>query len=344
MRTGPPRDADPVAEWRDVMALFGLSAPVSTPSVVLGGWSHSVWKVDADEGVYAIKEMREGRGDWWMEQLDTATAFELAAWNARTVSMAEPIPVANGGALLGRLEAGDAHRWYRCHRWVDAEPCLGEDPDPARSAQVGTFVAALAQLGVQKGSTADQLEWNALEAYDDTVAEASARHLEWADALADLRPEVERLRRDFERLARRATPMLVTHRDIDPKNAARRADGRLVLFDWDNAGPRLMESELLDAAISFAGDGLHVDEECVLATLDAHFETTGRRLSFDDAATTLVEGGFRWIMLNAWRSLGHRDVTPDQQAFAGTMVTELAATWPAEAELVRHWADRVRSR
>lgn len=344
MVTGPPRDADPVADWRDVMAVFGLSAPRSTPSAVLGGWSHSVWKVDTDDGVYAIKEMREGRGAWWIEQLDSAVAFELSAWNARTVSMAEPIPVANSGALLGRVEVGETHRWYRCHRWVDAEPCLGEDPDPARSAQVGRFVAALARFGGQQGSTADQLEWNALDAYDDTVAEASAKGFDWADALADLRPDVERLRHDFEHLARRAAPLSVTHRDIDPKNAARRVDGRLVLFDWDNAGPRLMESELLDAALSFAGDGLHIDEECVLATLDAHFDATGRRLTFEDAATTIVEGGFRWIMLNAWRSLGHRDVTADQKAFAGSMVTQLAATWPAEAELVRHWADRARSR
>jgi hypothetical protein len=344
MLTGPPRDVDPVAEWRAVMALFGRSAPRSTPSVVLGGWSHSVWRVDTNDGTYAIKEMREGRGAWWIDKLNTATTFELAAWNTGTVSMAEPIPVASGEGLLGRLEAGHAHRWYRCHRWLDAKPCLGEEPDPARSARVGTIVAALADLGVQKGSTADQLEWNALDAYDDTVAEATAKGLDWAPDLADLRPHVDRLRHDFADLARRAIPLSVTHRDIDPKNTARHTNGDVALFDWDNAGPRLIESELLDAALSFAGDGLHIDEACVLATLDASVDATGRRHDFAYAPTTLVESGFRWIMLNAWRSLGHRDVTPEQQAFAGSMVTTLAGRWPVEAELLRQWATRAGSR
>lgn len=340
MLSGPPRTADPIADWCDITALFGLPEPHSTPSAVLGGWSHSVWKVDTEAGTFAIKEMREGRGGWWIDQLEAAIAFELAAWRAGTVAMAEPIPVEGSDLFHGRLVVGDAHRRYRCHRWVDGEPALGTDPDRRRPAQVGVIVAELSRLDVRKGTTADQLEWNAIDAYDDTVAEASSRGLDWTHALAGLRPHVERLRHDFEDLARRAIPMTVTHRDIDPKNARIRADGDVVLFDWDNAGPRLLESELLVSALSFAGTGGHADENCVLSTLDAYVEAGGRPLAFADAAAPIAEGGFRWIMLNAWRSLGHRDVSPEQQAFAGSMVKQLSATWPADAERVRAWASR----
>lgn len=107
---------------------------------------------------------------------------------------------------------------------------------------------------------------------------------------------------------------------------------------------RLFESELLSSALSVAGNGPEAADDCVFATLDAYADAGGRPLSFDDAAPPIAEGGFRWIMLNAWRSLGHRDVTPEQQTFAGALVKELVASWPAEADLVRSWAARTRSR
>lgn len=344
MLPGPPRDVDPIADWRDVMALFGFPAPNSVPLVVLGGWSHSVWKVSTDAGTFAIKEMREGRGEWWIDRLDAAIAFELAAWRTGIVAMAEPIPVVGSEFFLGRLDIGVTHRRYRCHRWVDGEPCLGKDPDSRRSAEVGVIVAQLSRLDIQKGSTADQLEWNALDAYDETVGEARSKGLDWAEALAGLRPHVERLRHDLDDLAQRAIPMTVTHRDIDPKNATTRAGGDVVLFDWDSAGPRLLESELLDSALSFAANGLQPDEKCVFSTLDAYVDAGGRPVAFDDAATPIAEGGFHWIMLNAWRSLGHREVGPEQEAFAGSMVEQLAATWPRDAERVRTWARRAGAR
>jgi hypothetical protein len=197
-------------------------------------------------------------------------------------------------------------------------------------------VAAISRLNMEKGTTADQLPWNALEGYNDTVAEARSRGFEWADALAALEPQVERLHRELTDLALRAVPMRMSHRDLDPKNSAVRADGALVLFDWDNAGPTLLESELLEAATSFAGPG--VDTDCCSATFDAYVRAGGRPLDFEHAAAPIAADGFGWIMLNAWRSLGHRDATPEQQTFAGAMVTQLATTWPAEVEQIRSLA------
>ncbi len=147
--------------------------------------------------------------------------------------------------------------------------------------------------------------------------------MDWAPLLGELHPQVVALRRDFTGLAARAKPMIVTHRDIDPKNASLMPDGKVALFDWDYAGPRLLATELLDAAISFAGGPVDVDETCVYAAVDAYLDVGGSPVSFDHAVAPLVEEHFRWIMLNAWRSLGHRGVPRVQQEFAGKLVLEL---------------------
>lgn len=341
MLAGPPRDADPLAPWAEILGLFGLPSPLHPPTVVAGGWSHGVWSVETPVGTYSIKEMVGQPGDWWIEQLDTAMAFELVAWRSGTIPMAEPIPVFGSDQLLGRLGDGSRSRGYRCHRWVEGEGCAGLVPDLARSRRVGSIVADLVRLGLHKGTTADQLPWNAIDAFEETVEEASRKGLDWAESLGDLRPCLAKLRDDFVELAARAVPTSILHRDLDPKNTVVRADGEIALLDWDYAGPRVIASELLDAALSFAGGPVDADEACVLATIDSYLDSGGAPVSWGDAAPPLVEEGFRWIMLNAWRCLGHRSVSPEQQSFAGSMVRGLATRWPESASATQAWALRL---
>ena len=340
----PPRESEPVLPWSEVLALFGLASSTGPPEPVAGGWSHNVWRVETYDGVFAVKEIVDNPSAWWIEQIDAAIAFERAAWRSRTIAMAEPLPVSGSEALLGRLSAGDLRRAYRCHRWVDGEPCLHRLPNPAQSARVGTIVARLADLDVWHGTTADQLPWNGLDAYEDTVAEARFKGMDWAPLLGELHPQVAALRQDFAGLAGRAEPMIVTHRDIDLKNAAVIPDGEVAVFDWDYAGPRLLATELLDAAISFAGGPVDADDACMYAAVDAYLEAGGSPVSFDHAAAPLIEEHFRWIMLNAWRSLGHRGVPRVQQEFAGEIVLELAPSWVVSADATRDWAGRLGDR
>lgn len=106
----------------------------------------------------------------------------------------------------------------------------------------------------------------------------------------------------------------------------------------------LVACELLDAALSFAGGPSDADEACVLTTVDAYGDAGGPPLDFTDAAAPLVEGGFRWIMLNAWRALGHRGVPEHEKQFAAEVVQDLAPAWPASAAATRRWAQDLGTR
>lgn len=348
----PPPSLRPVASWDEVAALFGLGAPVGDPIGVVGGWSHRVWRVQTDSGSFAIKELVQASTGWWAERLDDAIELEQAAWAAGTVPMAEPVPVAGSGRLVGTvLVHGQEHR-YRCHRWVAGTPCLELAPSECASASVGTSVAAVVALGLDGGTSASCLASDALDAYEATVAEAKKQGAGWADDLDRLQPLVEELRADLADLARRAEPLLIMHRDVDPKNACLRADGTVVLFDWDYSGPALPGAELLGAALSFARRGggaeplhragrLQVSEPCVIATLDAYERVTGHLPDMRGAAAPRVEEGFRWLILNARRALGLEPATPDQAKRAEPVVTSMCADWPLGTAAVRAWASRI---
>lgn len=75
----------------------------------------------------------------------------------------------------------------------------------------------------------------------------------WAKSLSDLRPYVRTLREEFAELATKELPTPIMHRDLDPKNMLAGGEGEVVPVDWKYVGPRLLASELLDAALSFAG-------------------------------------------------------------------------------------------
>jgi hypothetical protein len=65
--------------------------------------------------------------------------------------------------------------------------------------------------------------------------------------------------KDVRELARRVgepPPKLLvvdSHRDLDPKNALRRADGTLVALDWDAAGAVAAVHEAVAVAVDWAG-------------------------------------------------------------------------------------------
>lgn len=345
----PPPSLRPVAGWDEVAALFGFGALVGDPIGVVGGWSHHLWRLETDSGSFAVKELVPASSGWWAERLEDAIGLEKAAWAAGTVPMAEPIPVAGSGRLVGAvLVRGQEHR-YRCHRWVEGTPGLELSPSEGVSARVGASVAAVAALGLDGGTSASCLASDALDVYEATVAEAKIQGAGWADELDRLQPLVEELRADLADLAGRAEPLLIMHRDVDPKNACLRADGAVALFDWDYSGPALPGAELLGAALAFARRGggaeplhragrLQVSETCLVATLDAYERVTGHLPDMRGAAAPRVEEGFRWLMLNARRALGWEPATPDQAKRAEPVVTSMCSDWPRGTAAVRAWA------
>lgn len=322
------------------------------PIGVVGGWSHHLWRLETDSGSFAVKEIVPASSGWWVERLEDAIELEQAAWAAGTVPMAEPIAVAGTGRLVGTvLVRGQEHR-YRCHRWVDGTPCLELVPSAGASASVGASVAAVAGLGIDGGTSASTPASDALDTYEDTVAEAKRQGAGWADELERLEPLVEELRADLAELARRAEPLLIMHRDIDPKNACLRPDGTVALFDWDYSGPALPGAELLGAALSFARRGggaeplhragrLQVSEPCLVATLDAYERVAGHLPDMRGAAAPRVEEGFRWLMLNARWALGCEPATPDQARRAEPVVISMCSDWPRGTAAIREWATRL---
>ena len=302
---------------------------------VAGGGLHRTWRVPTVAGDVALKVLADGGHPGWAAELDRAVAFERTAWAAGSVPMAEPLPALDGSAHARFTDAV-----VRAHRWVDGPAGTVVAPTPARLRSLGRTVAAIVAVGVEAGTTADGLQWNALDAYDETVAEAGAVAAPWAPVLAELAEEVARLRARMAALEACRRPMVLGHGDLHPRNSVV-VEGRDVLLDWDEAGPVVPVSHLLDAALAFSGGPHAADPSLVAAALDGWAAAGGGPVDLDGASTPIANAGLRTVLFHAWRALGHRGVDARARAASAALVPALATAWVAAGPALRGWESRL---
>jgi Ser/Thr protein kinase RdoA (MazF antagonist) len=328
-----------------VAEAFALGRPQGLLAPVPGAWSNRLWRLETESGRFAVKELRgSGEPVGWQQRLQVAMAVEHTAWVAGTIPMAEPMVAAASGGWLAQVAACGAHRaTVRCHRWVQGVAATAVAPSPAMAADVGSSLAAIHALDLPTPeTTATGLAPLPLAAWRQTVAEAHQAGLPWAEELAGLTPLVGQVAERLLALERKGRPMLLSHRDLDPKNAVVRPDGRVALLDWDYAGPTLAASELLVTALSFAGGTLEPDPACVRAFVRAYLDAAGRIEPPDLLDTAVIhQEGLGWLWLNVDRCLGRRVRDQDDQQLAQRLVPQLIGSFAAELAAVDRWASRL---
>ena len=213
------------------MILDHLGTPLGPMTRVHGKTSNRLYRLDTDQGSYAVKELNfADRG--WTYHADDVFRFERAAFTAG-IPMPQPIS-ANQNVLV--------------HLWVEGD-ALPEAPVTAAFAfEIGQILARIHALNVQwthvSAAQPTPRDWTEL------AEQAVVTGQPWADELAS-RIETFLLIADFIDTCERPGPVVVTHKDIRPWNLLAR-DGRPVVLDWELPGMLELASELGSTALSVA--------------------------------------------------------------------------------------------
>ena len=213
------------------MNLSHLGAPIGPMIQVHGGFAHRMYRLDTDQGSYAVKELNlDDRRS--THRVEDVFRFERAAF-AAGVPMPEPI---------------SAGRHTLVHRWVEGEQLPEAPVSPSYGFEIGEILARLHAL---------EVEWPPVSVEDPTprdwpeLAErAAATGQPWAGELAC---HVETLLAiaQFVDTCERPGPVVLTHKDIQPWNLLVR-DGRPVVLDWELSGMLDLAGELGSTALSLA--------------------------------------------------------------------------------------------
>ncbi|MDQ0801417.1 aminoglycoside phosphotransferase family protein [Arthrobacter sp. SLBN-112] len=258
------------------MNLSHLGAPIGPMIRVHGGFANRMYRLDTDQGSFAIKELNlvDRR---WTSRVEDVFRFERAAF-AAGIPMPEPI---------------SASQYTLVHRWVEGEK-VPEAPVPAAYAfEVGEILARIHALDV--AWTNVSIEDPTSQDWSELAARATATGQPWAGELAS-QVETFLAIAHFVDTCERRGPVVLTHRDIQPWNLLAR-EGRPVVLDWELSGMLDLSSELGSTALSLAkGPGLEDIEPAIFrSVLDGYVAGGG----------VLPPPGPSWFvfMIGGW--LGH---------------------------------------
>jgi Ser/Thr protein kinase RdoA (MazF antagonist) len=296
---------------------FDLGDPVEPPVAVAEAWSNEVYRVHTRRGSYAVKLFPPNLSAVRRQILDRAVDFERRVLAA---GLAVPTPVPSDDAeLLADFPVSKGIRTARCHHWVNGTPASRLVGDDELAAAAGQMLGRLHALHVPGGDSS-QLTEPDRERWGRAVASSEAANLPWAGELAALTPMVNELADRIRRLQRQRRPMRMSHRDFDPKNAIVDDLGRLVVADWDFAGPVLPGVELVVAGQSFVRS-----EEQLRPFAEAYRHAGGDAEPADDLALSVESADLDWLLRNV-------------EAVALGRLGPTAAEFQTASELIRSFA------
>lgn len=249
---------------------------------VHGGFANRVYRVDTDQGSFAVKELNlvDRR---WPYRVDDVFRFERAAF-AAGIPMPEPISASHDILV---------------HQWVDGHKVPEAPVSQAFAFEIGEILARIHALGVEW--THVSIEDPAPRDWPELAERAAATGQPWADELAS---NVETLLAiaHFVDTCERPSPVVLTHIDIQPWNLLAR-DGRPVVLDWELSGTLELASELGSTALSLAkGPGFEDIEPTIFrAVLDGYVAGGGTLPPSGPSWFVFMIGG--WLGFTRWNIL-----------------------------------------
>ncbi|GHJ46811.1 membrane protein [Catellatospora sp. TT07R-123] len=238
------------------MDLSHLGAPTGPMVRVHGGFANRMYRLDTDQGSFAVKELNlaDRRSAYRVEDV---FRFERAAF-AAGIPMPEPIS-ADHDTLV--------------HRWAEGETVPEAPVSAAYAAEIGEILARVHALDVAWPEVSD--EEPVSRDWPELAARAAATGQPWADELAAHVETLLAIAR-FVDTCERPGPVVLTHRDVQPWNLLAR-QGRPVVLDWELSGRLDLSGELGSTALSLAkGPGFDDIEPAVFrSVLDGYAAAGG---------------------------------------------------------------------
>ena len=209
----------------DLLAAFelGSSGRLSDGPVARGRLG-SIWRLDTDDGSWAVKEVGDTSDD------ELAALLEGAAFQEAALASGVPTPEVRR-TRSGELITDSGGVRVRLHAWADLrDPDIDLDP-----VELGRLVADLHRVDFVGTVGLDPWYTQPVGAsrWTELVTALRSRRAAFADELDAAVPELVALE---ELLGDPTRALRTCHRDLWADNVRRTRAGGLCIFDFDNAG------------------------------------------------------------------------------------------------------------
>ncbi|WP_245864083.1 phosphotransferase [Paenibacillus donghaensis] len=274
---------------------------IKAPRVVSGGLLHQMYRVETTTGTYAIKALNPQI----MQRPDAMCNYIQSEQIAKAA--AQQIPALPAKEWHGRFMHEIGGQYYLVFDyWADGQSLKAPHIKLSHCHRMGAILADIHQMdfsGLEcstpeptKAELSDwtayvQKGWEQQAVWSTLMEEASGQLYEW-NAKASRAAQLL------------ATGMVLSHRDLDPKNVLWNDDQPLVI-DWEAAGYIHPKQELIETAVYWSEDESgDLNEQKFKAFMAGYVENGGNvQPDWEPALALGFMGKLDWLEYSLKRSL-----------------------------------------
>ncbi len=291
------------AQIARLCAVCRLGEPTEELQSVPGGLLHRLWRLDTTQGSFAVKQLNQAI----MRRPHIHEAYRLTERIAAAM-IAHNVPAVAALACNNDPIQEIDNITMMVYPWIAGEVLAVPSVEPERSKYVGALLGHMHTLNLQFpalplpewGSFHDD-DWDLLtvHAYDQSIS--------WARLVRVAMPQLIEWSHLYELAGTQLNrEMVVSHRDIDPKNVIWRDEHTPLLVDWEGAGLVNPTMELASVALDWSGLATEtVREDTFNALVEGYIAAGGVvRTAGIDALHGVMGVWLSWLSFNMQRSLG----------------------------------------
>lgn len=324
-------------EINNLMESLKLGAVINEPVQVTGGLLHKMYRVNTNKGTYAVKVLNAEIMKRPVALQNTVNSEKIAA-GFRTI-----IPVVAALEISGKQIHEVDGNHYMVFDWMEGESIFPPMITAENCYAIGEVLgkmhhANLTVEGVeQEEDGATIFAW---DKYGEQLPKYKAEDWEnrFQEALPDIKAWNQAACEAGEILAK---TMVISHRDLDPKNVMWNGDGPLII-DWEAAGYVNPYQELLEVINYWADDGKGgLLKEHFDALLNAYTQYVKlENVDWNPVFAGSYMGMLGWLEYNIKRALGVEAATADEVQLGKEQVLgtiEALYAYQKKVQMMKSW-------
>lgn len=309
---------------------------IEDPKSISGGLMHKIFKVKTETNVYAIK---------WLNPsvMQRSGVMENMINSERIANVfSKYLPVVAALNIENQIVLHSNNKYYMIFDWIEGNSMFPPLISKEHCYAIGSLLGRMHQLditvvGVNKDNSESILyDWNGF------MVKGKKQKAYWIDTYANI---IDKLSHwnilDNEANSRLSENMLISHRDLDPKNVMWHKN-KPYFIDWEAAGYINPHQELLEVLNYWANDGKgELDRENFNTLLNAYKEYMSiTEVDWDGVLNRGYGGMLGWLEYSLKRALGIESVDEEEKALgaeqvAGT-ITELEG-YDNRVRMLKEW-------
>lgn len=304
-------------QFEKLCNILQLGKIVDMPKAISGGLLHKMYAVKTSKGKYAIKALNPqimGRPTAMQNFINSEKVANIASNNISALSAKR----FNGGFMQ---EIDD--QFYLVFDWIDGKSIKFDEINITHCEKIGAILGDIHRMDFSKLDIVNDLpedihiiEWR------DYLEKGQKVNAVWTNLLLETIDKLYEWNAQASKSAKLlASDMVISHRDLDPKNVMWNQDNPIVI-DWEAAGYINPMQELIETAIYWSEDEMgNIDKEKFLAFIGGYKKKYGTLQA--NWRTVLVSGflgKLNWLEYNLKRSLWIECTEAEEQQMGTTEV------------------------